>query len=339
MFFAPSKNYSSWQTGLGQTARLGVSCLVLSENGNILKREGFNENICMPMASIMKIAIALFVLKNVFAENKLRLEQEIELVNSDFCPGNPWNTLDYYYFIPWQTSAKKTLAELLTIMLQESDNTASDKLLSLVGGPSAVNHFMHDLGFTDFHLNSTLKVLLSDYYGINTDKTLFNIFTTCKEFFTAFTIRPTENTLFAQNHDVCTPACMSELLRMLVHNAQQDCDTWLVKAAKWIYQAMEGCRTGLALIRKGADAYQDKIGRIGDKSGSLGGIMNDTAFIEFNNKSWLIISIFTNLSPLEKQAREAIIAGLTADLLERNINYFQSESNLPCNSDTAPSLC
>ena len=41
-----------------------------------------------------------------------------------------------------------TVAQLLELMIVESDNTASDAVLKLVGGPSGVDRRLRELGFT-----------------------------------------------------------------------------------------------------------------------------------------------------------------------------------------------
>jgi beta-lactamase class A len=280
----------------------------------------------MPMASTMKVAIALQVLKKVFDEENLRLDDKVKIVNSEFSPGPPWNTLDRYFFTPWETEETKTIDELLTIMLKESDNTATDKLLGLIGGPQAVNDLMSSMGLDGYCLASTTKKLLSDYYGFDSEKSFINILSVCWEFLSAFKMRPTEKSIFTNDHDVCTPEFMANLVSMLVRESKKDESSWLSKAAKLICSKMEQCGTGIDLIRKGASNYSSHIKTIGDKTGSIGGVINDTAFIQFDNDQWMILSIYTCLSPLERSARSAVIADLTQDILTRNLDYQLQEN-------------
>lgn len=324
MLFRSKLDYGSYQNKLGNDARLGISFYLLDKDNKVIKQDGFNNNLKMPMASTMKLAIALQVLKKVFDEKTLTLEDKIKIVNSDFSPGPPWNTLDRYFFAPWTVEETKTIDELLTIMLRESDNTATDKLLGLIGGPQAVNALMSDLGLDGYCLSSTTKKLLSDYYGFNSEKSFFNIINVCWEFsfeFGAMAMRPTEKSLFTNDHDVCTPDFMVNLISMLIRESKNDKSTWLSNAAKLICFKMEQCGTGLDLIRKGASNYSTHIKTIGDKTGSIGGILNDAAFIQFDNDQWMILSIYTCLSPLERTARTRVVADLTQEILSRNLEY------------------
>jgi hypothetical protein len=113
---------------------------------------------------------------------------------------------------------------------------------------------------------------------------------------------------------------------MLIKESRNDDSTWLTKAAKLICVKMEQCETGLDLIRKGTSNYSSHIKTIGDKTGSIGGILNDAAFIQFDNDQWMILSIYTCLSPFERSARMAIIADLTQNILTRNLDYQLQEN-------------
>jgi beta-lactamase class A len=321
MLFRSKSDYDSYQNKLGNDARLGISFCLLDSNNKVIKQDGFNNNLKMPMASTMKVAIALLVLKKVFDEENLRLDDKVKIVNSDFSPGPPWNTLDRNFFIPWEVEETKMVDDLLTIMLRESDNTATDKLLGLIGGPQAVNDLMSNMGLDGYCLASTTKKLLSDYYGFDSEKSFYNILSVCWEFLSAFKMRPTEKSIFTNDHDVCTPEFMVNLVSMLVRESKKNESSWLSKAAKLICSKMEQCGTGIDLIRNGASNYSSHIKTIGDKTGSIGGVINDTAFIQFDNDQWMILSIYTCLSPLERSARSAVIADLTQDILTRNLDY------------------
>lgn len=316
---SPTPDYNSFQGRLGNDARLGISFSLLDAEGKIIKQDGFNNKIKMPMASTMKVAIALLICKKVFDEKSMRLDDKIKITNADFSPGPPWNPLDRYFFTPWKVEDEKTVDELITIMLRDSDNTATDILLGLAGGPQAVNNLMSSMGLDGYCLSSTTKKLLSDYYGFNSEKSFFNILSVCREFLSGFKMRPTEKSIFTNDHDVCTPEFMSNLLTLLVSESKKEEATWLAKAAKLICSKMEGCKTGVDLIRKGAAGYSSHIRLIGDKTGSLGGVLNDAAFILFDNNQWMILSIYTCLSPVEISARRAVIADLAGEIVGRNV--------------------
>ena len=69
----------------------------------------------------------------------------------DVAPGSQFNT-DL-----WRKPVEKTVAELLELSIVRSDNTSSDKLLQLVGGPAAVTQRMRSLGFANINIHYTVR--------------------------------------------------------------------------------------------------------------------------------------------------------------------------------------
>jgi beta-lactamase class A len=88
------------------------------------------------MQSVFKLPIAIEVLHQV-DDKKLDLARVVELGPSD-ARGGPGTLI--------KVPAKKTVRELLEPMIITSDNTATDKLLSLLGGPRVVEARMRSLG-------------------------------------------------------------------------------------------------------------------------------------------------------------------------------------------------
>ena len=82
---------------------------------------------------------------------------------------------------------------------------------------------------------------------------------------------------------------------------------------------MYQCKTGKDLIRKATLLYPSHVENIGDKTGSMGGIVNDAAFMHLKDGQWIIMTIYTCLSPLEKEARQSIIVNIAQDLLQKNL--------------------
>src|SRR5687768_12420809 len=97
------QRYSLFQNQLGNDARLGIKFYFLNPQGDTIREDGFNETAKMPMASVKKVAIALFVLKNIFEKESNSLQDLLKIEDSQFSPGPPWNPLDRYFFAPWNT--------------------------------------------------------------------------------------------------------------------------------------------------------------------------------------------------------------------------------------------
>ena len=327
MYFRPSAEK------LGDGAKLGVQFYLLDSGGAVLTETGYQPDAMLPMASTKKVAIALAVLKRVFEAKDLDLNTQINIINSQFSAGRPTNTLDRYFFIPWDVTERRTVDQLLTYMLTESDNSSTDVLLELAGGKDKVNQLMKDLNITGHNLSFSSKVLLANYFGTTTDKSFSNICKTLYEFLSAYSLRPTEVSMVQSEIDVCTPKMMADLLKLLVHALGKK-ESWIGKAAEVIFTKMEHCLTGNTVIKEGAKDFLPYAKSFGSKQGGLGGIRNDSAFLHLNDGRWVILSIHTCLSGLPLASRDAVIADLSKSLL---IKYC----DLPVSgivSETAPLL-
>jgi len=103
-----------------------------------------------PMQSVYKFPLALAVLRQV-DQGTLSLSQELQLSKEDLLP-NTWSPLRERY--P-DGNVVVTLDELLTYTVSLSDNNGCDILFRLVGGPAAVNEYVHGLGITDMAIVAT----------------------------------------------------------------------------------------------------------------------------------------------------------------------------------------
>jgi beta-lactamase class A len=135
--------------------RVGVGLIHL-ESGATLAIRGDER---FPMASVVKLPIAIEVLTQV-AERKLTLDRRVWLEASDI---RPCCTLERRH--P-QGGASRTVGDLLELSMIESDNTAADALLKLVGGPDAVERRLRRLGFTTINVDRSEGQLLLDMAGI-----------------------------------------------------------------------------------------------------------------------------------------------------------------------------
>src|SRR5262245_7808401 len=121
---------------------IGVS-LIHVESGATLSVHGDER---FPMASVYKLPIAIELLSQVSA-GVLSLDRPIALAPSDI---RACCTLSRRH--P-HGGVTLTAGELLELMIAESDNTASDAILKLLGGPSIVERRMRTLGFDTINVN------------------------------------------------------------------------------------------------------------------------------------------------------------------------------------------
>src|ERR1044072_4757758 len=113
------------------------------------KTVSINGNSQLPLYSVYKLPLAITVLKEV-EEKRLQLDQKIHGTLADVVQGTPANAA------LWQKPVDYTIKQLLEFSSWRSDNTSSDKLVELVGGPLKVTERMRALGFQnlDIHVSS-----------------------------------------------------------------------------------------------------------------------------------------------------------------------------------------
>jgi len=112
-----------------------------------------------PMASTMKVPVAVHILKLV-DEGKLTLQQQVTLDEDDVYPemGGPMD-------LHLSAGSAITVRDLLHMMITVSDNNATDILIRLGGGTTAVNARMQALGISGMRVDRYIWELLANYRG------------------------------------------------------------------------------------------------------------------------------------------------------------------------------
>lgn len=141
----------------GAQGYVGLSVIHI-ESG---KRISINGKIQMPLYSVFKLPLAVAILKDV-EENRLRVDQIIHVTPAEIVPGTPENTA------LWVNPVDRTIAELIDVSIARSDNTSSDKLLQLAGGPQKVTERMRSLGFQNLDIHSTISDYVKRREKVNT---------------------------------------------------------------------------------------------------------------------------------------------------------------------------
>lgn len=134
--------------------RVGVAATVLETGESV----ALNEQEHFPMQSVYKFPIGMAVLNQV-DEGKLKLEQLVRVEKSDFVRAgqhspvrdrNPQGT-------------ELSVGELLRFAVSESDGTASDVLLRLVGGAKVVSDYLLAINVNDVVVANTEKEIGGDW--------------------------------------------------------------------------------------------------------------------------------------------------------------------------------
>lgn len=117
-----------------------------------------------PMMSVFKIFVAAAVLDKVEKEN-VSLDKKI-LISKDMIYPTYSPLRDKIQNYPYQT----TIEELLFYMIAQSDNVATDVLISYLGGINALNQFLDAVGFSQIVIKVNERQMSED---IQTQK--FNV--------------------------------------------------------------------------------------------------------------------------------------------------------------------
>jgi beta-lactamase class A len=141
----------------GAQGTLGLS-VVHIESGKTIS---INGNSQLPLYSVFKLPLAIAVLKEV-EENRLRLDQKVHVTPAEIVPGTPANTA------LWQKPIDVTVEQLIDFSIARSDNTSSDKLVQLIGGPQKITERMRSLGFQNLDIHSTTGQYVKSRQNPNT---------------------------------------------------------------------------------------------------------------------------------------------------------------------------
>lgn len=216
-------------------AIIGVTAIHIETN----KRVSYNGQFPFLMASTVKFPIALTLLDRV-DKGQESLNRQIYLNAYHSVPGS-----GSLYYILNRQPAKKSLKELMTLMLTISDNSASDAILREVQGPQSVASWLQQRGFSHININRSILKLHYDSNGIvpqqnytaKVHEKLIEHLPPLKRI-TAW--RQVQNDV----RDTATPNDMAELLTRLYKNQLLS-----PASTELLLKVMEACRTGRNRIR------------------------------------------------------------------------------------------
>lgn len=136
--------------------RVGVSALHL-ESGRQVR---LNPTDSFPMASTVKVAIAAQLFHRI-EQGDLSMMTMTDLHVADLHPGS--GTLDVLFAKP---GVQLSVQNLLELMMVISDNSATDILLRLAGGPVVVQQRLNALGIRGMSVDRSIIQLLADLEGV-----------------------------------------------------------------------------------------------------------------------------------------------------------------------------
>ncbi|MDP3098373.1 MAG: serine hydrolase [Syntrophales bacterium] len=127
---------------IGKAAKgtVGVAAIHLKTGRKI----AHNADEFFPMASTVKVAVAAKIL-DLADKGQISLTSLIPVKRSELAPGGPLGD------IHWRPGLSFSAADLLELMIAKSDNTATDVLYRVAGGPAAVHAYLQALGLKEIY--------------------------------------------------------------------------------------------------------------------------------------------------------------------------------------------
>lgn len=266
LFFLLMQSPSDFEHITRQTeGKIGMAAEVV-ETGAHLE---FHPSDRFPMQSVYKFPIAMAALQQV-DQGKLRLDQQIRVEKSDLIGGRQRSPIRDMH--P-DGGFNMSLRDLLRYAVSESDGSASDVLLRVIGGPSTVQAMLKRLGVQGIKVVDTEKSIGGDNQ--------------------------------VQYRNWAQPEQMVRLLKLFQQGQG------LTKSSRaLLLQWMTETETGLKRL-KGNLPPGTVVAHKTGTSNTVNGITaatNDVGLVTLPNGHHLAIAVFVMDSPLSQDTRERAIA-------------------------------
>ena len=219
------------------------------------------------MQSVYKLPIAMAILTRV-DKGSLTLAQKVEIKPKDYV-----SRREHTIAIDHPQGANLSVNELLDYMVAESDGTACDALLRLLGGPEAATKYVRELKINDI----TIATYEADMFA---------------------------NPAVA-SENWSTPLAMTEVLRLL-----QTGNVLSTNSRQLLLDLMTKSRPGPKRL-KGLLPPEMQVAHKTGTSGTINGVTaatNDVGLINLPNGQHLAIAVFVSATKADLKTREEVIA-------------------------------
>ncbi|MBJ3777972.1 serine hydrolase [Acuticoccus mangrovi] len=275
-----------------------------------------------PLASTVKVPLALLVLKMAEA-GELRLSDPVDVEPADFAP---LSVLGAEFPHP---GLSLSVHNLLEVMITHSDNTATDVLFRLVGGPPAVADFVEELGLPNFEVRRTMREALAVLHEIALPSPSVSIREALAEISAAQhdarNRQPGPDGGYRHaERDHGTPADMLAILR-----------------AAWQGRIVDAASRDRLIDIMGRTRARERIGGrlpqgvpLANKTGSGRGTSNDVGYLTLAGEAAPVaLAIYCKASPLPMEARDRVVA----DIARLVYDYFVMTAADPDQRPSRPS--
>ncbi|MGL0932888.1 class A beta-lactamase [Vibrio vulnificus] len=282
----------------GLVGRVGVAAQEIGSGASIT----VNGDQTFAMASTYKVAIAVTLLDRV-DKGQIKLSDLVDLPQQEMVVGT--NAIAETYVHP---GVQFSVANLIEVMITESDNTATDVSLKLAGGPEAVTKKLRSLGITEQRVDRATSEILRDFYGLP-DKAFFPVVTKAIADDPSLLVKMTQpNMAFEKDpRDHSTPKAMLQLLLAIDSGKALS-----AKSSQFLLATMSRTSTGSGRLK----GLLPKGTPVAHKTGTIGGVANDVGFITLPDGRRFAIVVFTNSSTTSAADQDRAIAEISRTLYD-----------------------
>ncbi len=294
---APALERRLTELAAGHPGKVGIGVRDLNGGGQVLVGGG----VPYPMQSVYKFPIGAAALAAV-DEGRLRLDQEILV--------RPEDTVGFFSPLRERMAGKETrvtVAELVKLAAGDSDNTACDVLLTVLGGPGAVQAMIDRLGIRGLRVDRPERELQADVTGIPQDRRPVPAALQAEAIraVPAETRRAAVAAYMADPRDTSTPEAMLDFLeafhagRLLSLESMAHLRRILTETRTGPKRLLAGLPEGWTLAHKTGTA------------GSFEGFTpatNDVGILFGPNGETVAVAVFVAGSTAPEEAREGLIA-------------------------------
>ncbi len=273
---------------------VGISALHLESGARVSLNGGRR----FPMASVSKVPMALEFLRRVDA-GEIDVDETVVVGREDFRPG-------YSPLAEWSGGrpVRRTVDSLFSMMLRISDNTATDMILNMSGGPEAATRRVRELGVAGVEVNRSEARTFADLVGLS--DTIPESELHRWQYFRLRNALPDAYRQAARERygtdprDTATPDGMTDLLATI-----QDGAGLSPESRAWVLEVMSLSRSGARRIR----GLLPSSTHVTHKTGTMAGAVNDVGIITLpDDAGHLIVSVFVNTLRSTTWRRERTIA-------------------------------
>jgi beta-lactamase class A len=260
-----------------------------------------NAEEAFPMASTFKVAVAGAVLARI-DRRELSLEQMIAIKPDQMIASE---VLEDRFIHP---GLSVSLYNLLELMLTQSDNTATDVLVTAAGGPRAVTAWVHGQGVQRLRVDAGTDGIVRRFYGLPSEGAFPDVLAAAVKKDPNLGERTYQpNPAFDDDpRDTTTPKAMGQLLDRIFHGKALSAESTSILTG-----IMERCRTGKSRL-----AGRMPPGTIlADKTGTIGGSVNDVGVVTLpDNAGQVTMAVYIKKSDAKPEDRERVIAEIARSI-------------------------